>query len=236
MSDGFFILTILGQINSNSTIQKSSFRYKAYTLKPKTMSTNEAKGWYKNSATLKVLGIALLALLLLIPASMVMNLVRERENAFDLVANEIGQKWGFPQTLTGPIITVPYIVKYIDNDGKSYTTKHNAHFLPESLNINGNINPELRYRGIYSVIVYSSKMKISGTFQKPDFNSLKIDNNSILWNEAFIEFGVSDMRGIKNQAKISLNNNEYEVNPGCSKEIFETGISTQLPLIDNKID
>jgi len=200
------------------------------------MSANEAKGWYRNSATLKVLGIAVLALLLLIPASMVMNLVRERENEFNTVAIEIGQKWGFPQTMTGPIITIPYVVQYLDSDGKMRSTRHNAHFLPETLNISSNVNPELRYRGIYSVIVYSSKIKISGTFPKPDFSSWKIENGDILWNEAYIEFGVSDMRGIKNQAKISLNNIEYEVNPGCSKEIFETGISSLLLSTSNKID
>jgi len=197
---------------------------------------NETKGWYRNSATLKVVGIGVLALLLLIPAGMVMNLVREREGAFNNVASEIGQKWGFPQTLTGPIITIPYLVQFVDNEGKPHSTRHNAHFLPETLNVNGNINPELRYRGIYSVIVYSSRLKISGVFPKPNFSSWKIANEDILWNEAYIEFGISDMRGIKNQVKMSLNGIEYDVNPGCSKEIFEAGITAPLPSITDKIN
>lgn len=200
------------------------------------MNLNETKERMKGSITLKVIGIAILALLLLIPASMVISLIREREAAFNEVAQEIGQKWGFPQTLTGPIISIPYLTHYLESNGKVSTTKSFAHFLPETLKVEANLKPEVRYRGIYSVIVYNTTMQISGVFPKPTFSEWKVEEKDILWDEAFVEMGLSDMRGINKQVFFKVDDKEYELNPGCSKDIFETGLSASIKSFSSKMN
>ncbi|MFA9290312.1 MAG: inner membrane CreD family protein [Solirubrobacteraceae bacterium] len=68
---------------------------------------------------------------------------------------------------------MPYY-RYVKEFSKNNSTekiiqlKEYLHILPSQLNISGNINPEKRYRGIYEIVVYNSKLKISGTFNKSD--------------------------------------------------------------------
>ena len=64
--------------------------------------------WARNSVTLKLLAVGFLVLILLIPASMVNSLIQERENIRDDAVQEVSAKWGGPQTVAGPVLSVPY--------------------------------------------------------------------------------------------------------------------------------
>lgn len=195
------------------------------------MGIDETKNWVRNSKTLKVLGIAILALLLLIPAAMIQSLIREREFAFQEVYTEVGQKWGYPQTITGPVIVVPYLTYSQSTDGKLLTYRKNAYFLPDSLVYTGEITPETRYRGIYKVPVYSGSLNVKGSFKQPDLSQWKISSENILWDEASISIGISDMRGIRNAIVLSLGGNNMEMNPGAdARDIISSGISSIIDL------
>ncbi|MBF0226334.1 MAG: inner membrane CreD family protein [Desulfobacterales bacterium] len=78
----------------------------------------------KNSATFKMATIAFLALVLLIPASLIESLINERLLRRNSVIDEINDKWGNIQTIAGPIITIPY-QKYIKTDNGSQTLRSN---------------------------------------------------------------------------------------------------------------
>ncbi|MDD4385096.1 MAG: cell envelope integrity protein CreD [Bacteroidales bacterium] len=193
------------------------------------MISPEKKQWIKESKTLKVIGIGILALLLLIPAAMIQSLIREREQSFNQVYTEVGQKWGYPQTLSGPVITIPYISYATGTDGKTVTYKKSAYFLPNTLNITGEIIPETRYRGIYKVPVYKGNITVSGEFLKPNIQMLKIKNEMFLWDEATLTFGISDMRGIRNRIEVILNGKHHEMNPGTNaKDIIYSGLSCNI--------
>lgn len=195
------------------------------------MVVDETKNWIRNSKTLKVIGIGVLALLLLIPAGMIQSLIRERELAFNEVYSEVGQKWGYPQTITGPVITVPYITHSEGSDGKIVSLRKNAYFLPDSLVYSGEITPETRYRGIYKVPVYSGNLNVKGNFKQPDFLQWKIKTENILWDEASISIGISDMRGIRNAIVLSLGSCQMEMNPGTdARDIVSSGISSIINL------
>lgn len=193
------------------------------------MISPEKKQWLKESKTLKVIGIGVLALLLLVPAGMIQSLIREREHSYNQVYNEVGQKWGYPQTLSGPVITVPYISYATGADGETVIYKKNAYFLPNTLNVSGEIIPETRYRGIYKVPVYKGNITVSGEFLQPDIQMLKIKNELFLWDEATLTFGISDMRGIRNRIEVTLNDKAYEMSPGTSaKDIIHSGLSCNI--------
>lgn len=70
--------------------------------------TKSALSTIGNSVSFKVITIFLLILALLIPSSMIKSLIREREYRKQDVINEISSKWGHAQTITGPIVTIPY--------------------------------------------------------------------------------------------------------------------------------
>jgi inner membrane protein len=137
------------------------------------------------STTLRVIFIAILALLLLIPTEMIKTVIYNRETNRDFAIQDIISKWGNEQIIAGPILTIPYDL-YRVVDGKQIKEISYLHFLPEELKINSIVNPELRSRGIYDAVVYSSDINFSGSFSKPDFASLDIPSHLVYLDKAFI--------------------------------------------------
>ena len=123
------------------------------------MSTNTQTITERNAVILKVVAITVLIILLLIPTSMIRGLISERQQRQNEAVEEVSAKWGHEQVLTGPILTIPYQTFDFDKQGEKINiTTHYAYYLPEKLNISGKINPEIRYRGIFQVAVYNSKL------------------------------------------------------------------------------
>lgn len=207
------------------------------------MSTNSltfferANNWVKKSITIRLITIGILILLLLIPVSMVESLIREREERQSEAITEVSSKWGGQQTITGLVLTVPYktFSKVYEGEQtdkfKLVESRGYAHFLPEELNINGEIFPEVRYRGIYEVILYNSKLKLTGKFSAPNFEDWKMNNSNIIWEDAFISLGLSDLRSIQENISVKWNNKQYFFDPGVeSMDVIQNGISTRIHL------
>lgn len=193
--------------------------------------------WIRNSLTIRILSIGFLILLLLIPAFMVQDLIRERKYRNEEAKAEVGSTWGAVQTLCGPIISVPYNKHYINEKKEVYTQIEYAHFLPESLNIEGEILPEERHRGIYNIVVYAAKLNFSGNFRGFDFSDWKIDEDEILWDKAFVSIGIPDMRGIKESIAIKWNDKEHSFNPGIeTNDVIASGISANIDLSDKTVE
>src|SRR4051812_42883109 len=139
--------------------------------------------WIRTSVTLKLLSIGILILLLLIPAIMVQDLIRERQATSESAETEVSSKWGESQQVAGPFIVVP-AKRLISENGKMLEQMEYFYFLPEKLNVSGEIFPEKRYRGVYEVVLYKSTLNVSGVFSKPDFTEWKSENHTILWGDA----------------------------------------------------
>ena len=192
------------------------------------------KHWLRNSITVKLFSIGIIILLLLIPAFMIESVIRDRQYTSESTVNEVGSKWGLEQTITGPVITVPYTTVVKDEKNNSITVTQYAHFLPEKLNVKGTASTENRHRGIYEVVVYKSKLNFSGSFLLPKMEELNIDSRNILWNDAYVEIGISDMKGINENIELKLNDAKYLMNPGISSaDIVASGVSTKIKLTDS---
>jgi inner membrane protein len=189
----------------------------------------------KNSVSFKVFTIFILIMILLIPSSMIQSLIHEREARKGGVISEISSKWGNEQKITGPIITIPYKKYYKDKDGKTSHVIRYMHFLPDDLDLNCEIFPEIRYRGIYEAVLYNTQAKITGSFSHPDIKNMNIPETDVIWSGASISIGISDMRGIKDQVKTIFNNEEILMNPGIeTNEVLVTGISSKVNLNEQK--
>ncbi|POY38379.1 cell envelope integrity protein CreD [Solitalea longa] len=185
----------------------------------------------RNAIIIKLMMVGFISLLLLIPSVMIQNLVIERSESRDHAVNDIYSKWGQTQTLAGPILNVPYRTLTKDANGKEEITLDYLHFLPERLDVKGNIDPSIRYYGIYEAILYNGKLNFSGNFTSPDLNGLKVVPESISWKDAFITIGISDLRGIKESVLVNLNDKAYTVNPGIERGgVFDSGLSIPFPL------
>lgn len=196
-----------------------------------------ANNWLKQSITIRLITIGILILLLLIPVSMVESLIREREARQGEAIVEVSSKWGEQQTITGLVLTIPYKTYSKVYEGektdkfKLVESIEYAHFLPEELNISGDLSPEIRYRGIYEVIVYNSKINLSGKFATPNFEEWEINTANIIWEDAFISLGLSDLRSIQDNISLKWNDKQYLFNPGVeSNDVIQNGISSRLPI------
>lgn len=185
---------------------------------------------------LKILAIVILALLLLIPTSMVSNLVRERQNNQVEAISEVSSKWGGDQTITGPFISIPYYSFKTSNGDEASSEKkiryrHFLHILPNRLNITGEVSPEKRNRGIFEVIVFGSQINLKGDFVLPELESLDIDSANVDWEKAELIVGIGDLRGIEKQVQVKWNGQGALFNPGVNnKDLVSSGISVSIPI------
>ena len=118
----------------------------------------------KNSLSLKLFIVGFLIAILMIPTGMIALLVNERESRQQEAFFEISEKWGQAQFITGPVLTVPYskIVESTINGEKIQERQvRYAHFLPEVLNISGEVNPETR-KSVASVPSLISPRRTNG--------------------------------------------------------------------------
>jgi inner membrane protein len=184
---------------------------------------------WSESLTLKMLIIGLMTLLLLIPLSMIKDVIEEREETAQQVENEISNQWGNPQIITGPILSIPVVVLSELTNGEQQLTRKWLHVMPGQLTINGNINPEVRYRGIYKNVVYDSHLEIEGSFAGIEQNDETIQQ--IEWQGAQLTMGISDNRGIRGDVKIEWMGNTLVPESGTiTKDIFSSGFSSKTPL------
>lgn len=158
----------------------------------------------------KVVVIGLLTLALLVPLLVLQGLVSERELRKTDTESDIMRLWGGRQTLGGPVLTVPYIVRSVDANGKKTETVTAAHFLPATLSIEGALAPETRARGMYQVTVYAARLAFTGTFAVPDFSGMRIRPADILWRQASLSVELPDMRSLQERVSLAWGEEKLE--------------------------
>jgi inner membrane protein len=203
-------------------------------MEKSTSLIDRLNSWSRNSVTLKLIAVGFLILILLIPSGMISSLISEREDLRDEATAEVSSKWGGSQTVGGPVITIPYYETIKTEEGKLETVLSYAHFLPDSLHISGSLKPEKRYRGIYVAVLYNSKLNVSGNFAPLNFEALSISRDRLRMQDAFMSFGIPDMKGVREKITVEVNNRKYDFNPGIeSSDIFESGVSFPISLNDS---
>ena len=195
-----------------------------------TTENNGIKNWFGGSILFKLGLIGFLTLLLLIPSFMVQDLITERQNRQQEVIREISDKWSGSQLVQGPILVLPYKTTVMEKDSDTQKSGRreiltNIYILPEILNISSKANPELLHRGIFDAVVYNSQIKVSGTFSQLELKKSGIDPAMIQWEQAKVDIGLSDLKGLKNNPVIRLGNQNYEVEPDfTSLKLFSNNL------------
>lgn len=201
--------------------------------------------WLKESITVKLVSIGFLLLILLIPSAWIQSLIEERQTRAESVINEISDKWSGSQTVSGPVLVIPYQYRekvYHDKDNIEIqvSTRH-AFFLPETLAITGGVKSETLHRGIFESVVYESDMNVQGTFETPDFKSLNIAAEDVLWSKASLIYSITDLRGISDNPVIMVGKEKFTAEPsnniGVSvrNQLRDLEGRTYLPREDNPL-
>ncbi len=171
----------------------------------------------------KVIVVTVLVIIMLFPIRMVISLIEEREDSQKAVQNEISQKIGGVQRITGPVLVLPYLTE-ANKIGYSYC-------LPDDFKVNGDINTEARKRTLYKSLVYQSNLNIKGSFSLPCLDKLNIKQEQIQWDDAFILLGIPYLQGIKNKIVFNLNGKDFDVQPGVNDNtIIGSGLTVNITI------
>ncbi len=173
----------------------------------------------------KIFFIGLLVLLLLIPMKMIEGVIYERSHLYRQANSEITKVWGDMHTLTGPLLTISNMDSEGNNPGwiRALSYKH----LPaERLGITGDFNIELRYRGIYKVPVYLSRLTLKGTFSLPETSDTQ------LFDKVLLQIPFTQIRTLKNSPELIWNGNPVPLIAVADDEnknavIFQAAIATK---------
>ncbi len=175
------------------------------------METVVQSVWTKTKVLVKALIIGGIVLILQIPTFFVQDLIKEREQRQKEAIAEVSSKWARKQNIAGPVLVLPYWQAGLDSTKN--TTKHFAYFLPDQLQINARVRPEEKYRGIYKVMLYSSTLHLNGSFHSIALDKLNINPANVLWNEAFVHMGISDVKGLNDELKLNWGNQVLTLSP-----------------------
>ncbi|MFN0030931.1 MAG: cell envelope integrity protein CreD [Flavobacteriales bacterium] len=191
--------------------------------------------WLRESLTVKLFIIGFIILLLLIPLAFVHDLVREREERQREAEHEVANTWGTEQTFTGPFLTIPYYESHTLGNGLREVNNFPtfAHFLPDVLDVNTELQTEIRSRGIFDVVVYTAIVKMTGSFSKPDMQSFT--PYETVWNNAQLQLGLSDLRNLADLPQVQFGNESLSLQPGLNNEdLAESGLAA--PVIFSESD
>jgi len=195
------------------------------------------------SLTLKLGAIALLILLLLIPLLMISGVIQDRQQLRDGVLEDIARSSSYSQQLSGPLMVVPYTKvvrtwKLNEKTNQRYQElgeeRGRLYFLPERFELNGQVETELRKRGIYEARLFHADNRITGHFSLPTHLGIKEDFADYQFDQPFLAVGISDIRGIENALKLELDGQRLDFVPGSQVRWLGEGVHVMLPALDAK--
>jgi inner membrane protein len=174
------------------------------------------------SPGIRLLLVGLVAAVLTIPLLMVYALVRDREEQSRTAEAAIAAGWGGPQIVSGPVLAVPYMrdEAYTEQVGSAVVTRTRQvraelFLAPAAQTVRTRIEPETRSKSIYSSVIYRAALDGRATFQLPD--ELDVDGvrrERLLLGDAELRFGVSDPRGLQQEARASAGAEVVPLQPG----------------------
>lgn len=176
----------------------------------------------ERSPGIKLLLVGLIAVALTVPLLMVYALVRDREGQSQAAQVAITAGWGGMQVVSGPVLTIPYLrdESLVEGAGdkavvRTRQVRSELYLAPLSQTVRSAVEPEKRSYSIYSSVIYRAALDGNAQFSLPE--NLGVDGvrrDRLLLDEAELRFGVSDPRGLQQNASVTANGAPVALHPG----------------------
>jgi inner membrane protein len=169
------------------------------------------------------LGLVLLVgFLLSFPLFAVWLIVYDRQSQSEFAQASIAEGWAGPQTISGPLLVIPYTVTANETvlEGNRQVTRatqarHELTLAPEVADLATEMRPDLRTRSIYEVVVYEAAVRGRARFAIPqDLARLGIAAESLDLARAELRFGLTDPRGLGANPQVSVAGQPLRLQPG----------------------
>jgi inner membrane protein len=176
----------------------------------------------------KVVVLVILVVLLIVPLLAIFVLTAERADRRRTVVQEVTGIWGGRQTVAGPVLSIPFEVVSMTADGKETRRADTLRVLPVTLSVEGRAEVETRRRAIYEVAVYTARLKITGTFRRPDAATLHVPADAMLWEKATICLGGFELRAVLPEFTLTVDARPAAGEPDADTGLWQPGISVPV--------
>ncbi|WP_431824759.1 cell envelope integrity protein CreD [Burkholderia sp. F1] len=189
----------------------------------------------------KSLITACLVLLILIPLHLVSNIVQERASYREDALRSIWSSYAGPQTMTGPILVVPYTeVTRVRTEAapgqpaseRLQTQAKRLLVFPKTLSVKGGLATSVRYRGIHKALVYDLQSRWEGTLALPDLKQLQQSAGHVSFaiGNPYLAFGISDIRGLMAQPVLVFGGKRLSMEQGAQLASLRQGVHADVDL------
>ena len=191
------------------------------------------------SLLLKALIVGALALILMLPITMIQGLVAERQGRAAEALAGIAEGWGKRQTVAGPYLIIPYerrwtVIEKTTVDGKE-TEKRTEHVQTSALrlpaaSLDWQVDADIgeKARGIYKARLYTARLAATGTIAIPARATLEDGTSRYKWGTARLVLGVSDPLGIRAAPAVKVDGRAYAFSPGTGEASLASGLHAPL--------
>jgi inner membrane protein len=166
-----------------------------------------------NSVSIKACILAGIALLLLIPLSLLESLVKERTTRRDSAVQSVAHGWGDRQWISGPVLAIPVTTDSDPNSTRDW------YVLPDRLDVTVELQVQdaRRRLGLYDVPVYVARVNARGEFDLArDITRLTRVHTSLHLHldQARLLLPVKDPRGLRNLTSRTQEFQNFEPSSG----------------------
>ena len=171
---------------------------------------------WSHSMFAKGLVLLVVLLLLCIPLGQIESLIGARGQSANDAARELAATYVGPQTLLGPLLQVPYVerwqtIEHSEKEGRpdkvvEHSAEHVALLFPRQWSLDGELTPEERYRGLFTVLFYRLSGAAQGSFAPFDASQLpRGEKDSRLdIGTPVLTLRVSDLRGLQGAPRLTV--------------------------------
>ena len=178
--------------------------------------------------------ISALALLLLVPLTLIRGAISDRESYRADAIERISQSSAGPQSLLGPVRVLPWtqqreIEVFVDDKGHKKTEIHTETGYdiqtPQKLRVQGTMQPEERRIGLFRVPVYSWHAHLEAEFA--DYPYPQVPSRT--YAQPYLAIGIADVRGLVGTPDLKVDGRELALQPGArALESVSKGVHAPL--------
>ncbi|MDH7454666.1 cell envelope integrity protein CreD [Luteimonas composti] len=160
---------------------------------------------------LKILMVVGMTLAILVPLALIRGTIHERQAYRNEAVRDVAANFGGPQVFGGPVLVVPYTETVdedvVQPDGEVRRTVQRRTgswtFFPETLSIEGSLQPDTRRRGLHEVRVYQwdGVAKASFDVRLPPLEDAAAQREV---GRPWLSYGIVDVRGLRGTPRLQV--------------------------------
>ncbi len=195
--------------------------------------------------------VAVLALLMMIPMTMVGGVIDSRANySRDTIAS-VGREWGGSQSIAGPILVIPVQEEVVSRKRRDVTdpvtgqvqrdrtsgevlyeyyetnvieARRPVYLFPGDFHVTVKSDSQIRHRGIFEVPVYSAEALMSFDFPTDKAADILENNEELVWDQAELRVILSTNRALRGKAVLRSAGTEMALEPLSDTDGQSSGI------------